>query len=484
MAPFPSILSFYGPESSIDASKEVRSSIPTQPGDGFTAAEMEEALHPTLKPWKPRQEYDEIDIGSLIPGTKAITFTGRVANFFEQQTQSKMPNAAKGFIKVVVGDESGALTIRLWYANVNYNLHLGQLVSIWTTHISAGEMSTFSTPTAPLVTSIFPERDNSCYFMIHDNSDDGVQCKTPLGYRDGQELPGLMTLRNFIDGGFDIIQGKILVCVKSIGAGKKYVNKKGRECGLVNISLFDDTAEASLTLWNTAALSASRWKPSDTVLLISSPGWKVDKNAHLSLNSNTHVDVDPCMADADWLRGFAQRLMKREHVNQPFPEGVFDVEAATTSEVRILFTIADVDEFARAAPGEIFMGYLSVIITEFQIVLLHQRSMMMCTECCGVPLFANTIAAKCKQCGQEVALAINPKIVGSIIDETGCISAGKLVWSDEAWEQLLGRTAQQLVEATPPLLKYLEHRLLFLRYTLVFGWSEDVGKLAILQVKM
>jgi len=31
--------------------------------------------------------------------------------------------------------------------------------------------------------------------------------------------------------------------------------------------------------------------------------------------------VDPCMADADWLRGFAQRLVKRDHVNEPFPEG-------------------------------------------------------------------------------------------------------------------------------------------------------------------
>ena len=41
----------------------------------------------------------------------------------------------------------------------------------------------------------------------------------------------------------------------------------------------------------------------------------------LSLTNSTHVDVDPCMIDAYWLRGYAQRLTKREHVNQPFPEG-------------------------------------------------------------------------------------------------------------------------------------------------------------------
>lgn len=41
----------------------------------------------------------------------------------------------------------------------------------------------------------------------------------------------------------------------------------------------------------------------------------------LSLTQGTHVDVDPLMVDAYWLRANAQRLVRREHVNQPFPEG-------------------------------------------------------------------------------------------------------------------------------------------------------------------
>ena len=74
---------------------------------------------------------------------------------------------------------------------------------------------------ASLVTSIFPERDNSCYFMVQEQSDEGVMCKTPSGYRDGKQLDGLMTLKNFIEGGHEVADGKILVCVKSIGARKK-----------------------------------------------------------------------------------------------------------------------------------------------------------------------------------------------------------------------------------------------------------------------
>jgi hypothetical protein len=50
------------------------------------------------------------------------------------------------------------------------------------------------------------------------------------------------------------------------------------------------------------------------------------------------------MSDALWLRALAQRLTKIEHVNPPFPYGVFDIEAAETAEVRILYNLADIDE--------------------------------------------------------------------------------------------------------------------------------------------
>ena len=68
------------------------------------------------------------------------------------------------------------------------------------------------------------------------------------------------------------------------------------------------------------------------------------------------------------------------------------------------------------------------------------------------------------------------------MDESGTITSGKLIWSDEAWEQLLGRDAKGLADSSVKLLKYLENRLLFLKLAVMFGWSEDVGKLCILRV--
>lgn len=57
--------------------------------------------------------------------------------------------------------------------------------------------------------------------MVHENSDDGAMYTTPLGYREARPLSGVMTLQNFIDGGYDVVDVKILVVVKSIGAKKK-----------------------------------------------------------------------------------------------------------------------------------------------------------------------------------------------------------------------------------------------------------------------
>ena len=87
------------------------------------------------------------------------------------------------------------------------------------------------------------------------------------------------------------------------------------------MNVFDDTADAKLALWGPLCSSSAYWKTSHTILLITRPGLYGEGRALLSLTNNTHVDVDPFMIDAYWLRGHAQRLTKREHVNQPFPKG-------------------------------------------------------------------------------------------------------------------------------------------------------------------
>jgi len=119
---------------------------------------------------------------------------------------------------------------------------------------------------------------------------------------------------------------------------------------------------------------------------------------------------------------------------------------------------------------------------------------------CGNPIYANKPVAACKSCGVERRLGLNPRIMGTLADETGSIAPGKLIWSDKAWVQLLleqvgtgdkgfRRKTSDYHEASAVLtaldsgsLRDFEDRLIYSRVTLTFGWARVVGRLCILEV--
>lgn len=120
----PSIQSFFQAQS-IPSESQLSSS--PKPGDGYTAQELHEALRPTVQEtWSPPAKYADRDIADLLPGPECISFMGRVVNVFEKRTPpadsassgsvanrsaARMPRGAKGFIKIIVRDDSGAVTV-------------------------------------------------------------------------------------------------------------------------------------------------------------------------------------------------------------------------------------------------------------------------------------------------------------------------------------------------------------------------------------
>ena len=82
------------------------------PSDGFTSAEVDTVLRPSInKFWTPTEDYTEMDIENLVSGPRRITFQGRIVNLYDQRTLSQKPHAAKGCMKCVVKDDSGAVTV-------------------------------------------------------------------------------------------------------------------------------------------------------------------------------------------------------------------------------------------------------------------------------------------------------------------------------------------------------------------------------------
>jgi hypothetical protein len=187
------------------------------------------------------------------------------------------------------------------------------------------------------------------------------------------------------------------------------INRNGNTTDLLSLGIFDGTADASLTLYSSVCDSAASFTPSKTILLISSPGWRIDATAKLSLNASSRVDIDPDFADARRLRSLAARLTKKEHVNPAFPAvGVSHYESAG---VRALWCLSEIDAFARANPAETLLGYVSVVLTQLNIVTPAKRNMLLSSECCGIALFGNEVCLKCKGCGRDVEMRINPRIV-------------------------------------------------------------------------
>ncbi|GAB7365615.1 hypothetical protein MBLNU230_g6684t1 [Neophaeotheca triangularis] len=485
------------------------SARPSQPGDGFTEEEIRDALKPKpAQPWTPTTDYAESNISHLTPGPRAVTFMGRVANIFDVGNTPKTPRSAKGCVKLCVKDDTAAITVRVWYAHRLPNLRLGSLLSIWTTHVSNGENGTLSSASAPLFTSLFPERDRSCHLMVHENSDDGSMCRRPMGFRSGQALGGLMTLQNFNEGGFDVVGAKILVVVKSVGVKKRVTRKDKSVVENISIHVHDDTAEATLGLWGSSANTPQggsvlddtpnspsgpdpvptrhSWKAGETVLLLQAPGSKIGTRTYLSLTSTTILDINPSIPDTLWLRKWSLRQKSRESINPIFPPATFDLAALTTSPRRTLYTLADLDGFARATHAETFQGYLSVIVAETRLHALYKSRCLFSSECCSIPVFANAVSALCKGCGKDVVLRLNPLILGQIMDETACVAPGKLLLSKRAWRDLLGREPGRLLELGCEEVKYLADRLLFARLTLVFGWTGDEtvagGRICVLRV--
>jgi hypothetical protein len=141
--------------------------------------------------------------------------------------------------------------------------------------------------------------------------------------------------------------------------------------------------------------------------------------------------------------------------------------------LRALHTIASIDEFARKSPRESVQGFLSVVVTEVKLLEYFRRKRLYSGECCAAPLYANTPRITCRACGLGIDLRLNPGLLAQVIDETGSISGGRLLFSDDAWAQLFGRPPAGISHLTENAIKDLADRLLFSRLTLLFGWTGD-----------
>ncbi|KAI1418594.1 hypothetical protein F5Y13DRAFT_196402 [Hypoxylon sp. FL1857] len=503
--PFPSIQSFYSREVPRNSQEEnTESSNVPNPGDGFTPSEVDVVLNPLSRPWKPSRYYEASPISLLQAGPHNYQISGRIVNFAHNFRD-------QGFHFLVVTDGSGAIAVRLYYVKASdYQLLFGQRVTIWTTFIgdSSGTGSA-SIPFCASATTLYPGRNGATHVIIHNDAHDSdgigiLRCPLECNLKEYEYLPALMTLKAFLSTGYDLGEGKILVCVGSIGPRRSIESRKHQNTlDLVEVGIFDDTATCVLKLWEDKVPSAKSWVPNQTILLISKPTYKIrGTSPEVGIGYSSMIDVDPDFPDATWLRNKVKNMTKKQSVYIPFPSDTWDTDLAINYSGRTLFTIADVEDRVRHPELTLdFTGKLNVVILDMKLMEHWRKGTLCYFECCGIPLYANKPIATCKNCASRQDLVLNPRIIGSIVDESGTITGSKLIWCNGAWTQLLFRSRagelredgsganlkEQSWEATTTLgtdaLRDIEELLLYSRVTLTFGWSSKLERLCILGVE-
>ncbi|KAK6841560.1 Nucleic acid-binding protein [Apiospora arundinis] len=517
---FPSIQSFFQREVKC-RNEEKESTTSGVPRDGFTSSEVDAVLDPLSTLWNPSRSYEKVPIAYLQTGPRDYEIVGRIVNHSRSMPgQNTRGDGEDTQQYIVVSDGSAAIAVKIFYGRPTHHTPiLGQRVTIWATylcHAKKGEIGHI--PLVHCATTIYPGRNHASHITFHQDSPGSTETsllREPLEFDPEMldDLRGLMTLRSFLDAGYDMGDGKVLVCVRSIGP-RKVIQPKKREASvsLVEVGIFDETATSVLKLWGDKSDSTQCWRPNQTTLLISSPSYR--RNGHsnevvsIGLGYSSMVEVDPDFPAADWLRRNVAKMMKMDSIVTPFPEGLWDIRKTVQGPARVLFTLAEIEEMVRQADGQSldFTGKINVVILGVNFIDLWRDAKTYCNECCGIPLYANIPFAVCKDCGVQIELLPNPKIIGDLVDESGTMKGSKLVWHGVAWNQLLyensanqdkvnpfedDSNAERLAEHSERNIKALDKndlqilkdQLLYSRVTLTFGWAEALEKLCILWVE-
>ncbi|KAH8202838.1 hypothetical protein TruAng_003001 [Truncatella angustata] len=382
MSSFPSIQSFYKRE--IVGKSGITQHNASNTNDGFTSQEVSDALHPLSRPWRPNGVYRKCPIASIEAGPCSYEILGRVVNFSSPSARNHAHSATEGQYRIVLSDENGAIAVKLFYTKPrDFTLVIGQTVTIYTAYIAnSTKAETGHIPYVHYCTIIHPSRNRTTHIIFHQDlplSDEDRSFRAPLELNTEQtdNRFGLMSLKTFLSSGFDTGEGTILVCVRSIGPHKSVRSRK-REgtVDLIEVSIFDDTAASVLKLWGDHISCARSLVPNQRILWISHPNYKT-LYGHL------------VCADVEWLRKKAKELAKKESVLNHFPEGIWDVEATVNSTARELLKIAEMDENIRQDLESNTTDKLNVIISEVNLMAVWHKGMLCCTECCGIPLYAN-----------------------------------------------------------------------------------------------
>ncbi|EPQ67309.1 Bgt-1786 [Blumeria graminis f. sp. tritici] len=447
-------------------------------------AELANVSSPPQKKWDLEHDYERLTINKLLPGPKPVSFHGIIVNFSTRHGSSTKHPRAKGWHYLIIKDAHAVISIKLYFADSQYCFVLGQSLTTWTTFISKPSRSDLQPQTTMSISAnIFPDRVTSDHLRIYPLGPSGAECNGVPADQCDQKLFSLISLDNFIRLSHDcFLDAKILVLVKSIGNSKQIHRRDGGGVQkLVDVILMDQTAEYRLTLWNDLSTSAVLWHAGQTILLITNPGFRAAnsqaaeaKRGNIEVNRYTMIEIDPLVEEAVHLRQWARFKAQCDALTWNSAAELFDLSLAETTLKQQQLTMSELSHLINRIRVDMRMtvtGLLSVTLMRMELQSLHLKNKLICGNCS----YSNSMTASCNSCGKLIALEPNARIVGLMLDETGCIHGGSLLWSPQAWEALLGQPVSRVTGWNVEACRLFEQRMCFRRIGLCVVWLGLVG---------
>jgi len=262
-------------------------------------------------------------------------------------------------------------------------------VTVWASFV--GQYNTTSPERVPRVSAmitIHPAQGSSSCIKFHrelSGSNEMTLCRFPLDYNlpcPSSQVHGLMGLEAYLKSGFEgVADPKLLLCVSSIGPRKTF---KSKPIQMIEVVVFDETKSCVLRLWQDKVASARMWVASETVLLITNPGFRPAKgknsNPELRVDITSMVDVNPELPEAEWLRRLAAARTKQGRACIPFPEKLWEAGVTANCSDHVVFTLAEIDERARADSGAHFCGMVALLVAGVNIAENYRTVKLCCSD--------------------------------------------------------------------------------------------------------
>ncbi|KAJ9621131.1 hypothetical protein H2204_012025 [Knufia peltigerae] len=412
-------------------------------------------------------QYPRFKISQLKPGPVQACFSGLVLNLQYHVPESPTLTGAKACVKLILRDETDEILVNVWYLDARYKMTLGNIVTIWATHVCSSSKRGQAPPqpgssrdlSASISTSLFPERNVGCGLRIFRNE---PGCPSLIRHDmlrnvvTQAELGAVTSLESLMASNSNRqYQHNVSIVVYVVGIGKCVsgsttstdTSHKFPAIAVMVVDQSNPHAPVKVIFENPIHESVAPLKPRHTILLVTNP--RVVGGQMLATSYSSRIFLDPEISVAGELRRFLRQMAPP--CNMTMQENA-DLEEEYGLDDRVsrpqhLTTLQEFRSTILRDPGTPYQVVVRVTITSICLASLFKQERLFCMTCpsCSRDRYCNQAVdwCDCDVDARSIDMRLNPHVLGGFSDETAGFLQYSPGWGDEGSATRDGRTPQK-----------------------------------------